>query len=159
MNRAAINYICIDCRICGGGLCSPIILSTKNIRRDITDMYEITTEAHFSAAHRLRNYNGPCENLHGHNWVVRASVRCEELDKIGLGIDFKILKNRLNAVLDEFDHRDINEAFDPIGLSPSSENIAKYIYDKLNVLLADDGVKAFRVEVQETPGNCAAYFE
>ena len=122
-------------------------------------MFEITTEAHFSAAHRLRNYNGPCENLHGHNWAVRASVRCEALDKSGLGIDFKILKRGLKAVLDEFDHSDINEVFDPLGLSPSSENIAKYIYGKLNALLAGDGVKAFRVEVQETPGNSAAYFE
>ena len=122
-------------------------------------MYEITTEAHFSAAHRLRNYDGPCENLHGHNWVVRASVRCEALDKSGLGIDFKILKRRLHTILDEFDHRDINEVFDPLGLSPSSENIARYIYGKLNALLAGDGAKAFRVEVQETPGNCAAYFE
>jgi len=122
-------------------------------------MFEITTEAHFSAAHRLRNYNGPCENLHGHNWVVRASVRCEALDKSGLGIDFKILKTNLNAILDEFDHRDVNEIFDPLGLSPSSENIAKYIYDRLGALLAERGIKVFRVEVQETPGNCAAYFE
>jgi 6-pyruvoyltetrahydropterin/6-carboxytetrahydropterin synthase len=49
-------------------------------------MYEISVESSFSAAHRLRDYQGPCENLHGHNWLVRASVRCETLDACGLGI-------------------------------------------------------------------------
>jgi 6-pyruvoyltetrahydropterin/6-carboxytetrahydropterin synthase len=122
-------------------------------------MFDITTEAHFSAAHRLRNYNGPCENLHGHNWVVRVTVTCKGLDKSGLGIDFKIIKDKLKAVLSDFDHSDLNEFFDQLGLSPSSENIARHIYYRLDVLLSDKKTKVSRVEVWETPSNCAAYYE
>ncbi|MCL2689455.1 MAG: 6-carboxytetrahydropterin synthase QueD [Chitinispirillia bacterium] len=122
-------------------------------------MYEITTETHFSAAHRLLNYDGPCENLHGHNWVVKATVKCETLDKSGLGIDFKILKQKLKTILGEFDHSNINDVFGD--KSPSSENIAHYIYHELVKSLNDSdcNVKAARVEVQETPGNSAVYYE
>ncbi|MDR2728423.1 MAG: 6-carboxytetrahydropterin synthase QueD [Chitinispirillales bacterium] len=120
-------------------------------------MYEITTEAHFSAAHRLLNYDGPCENLHGHNWIVRAAVKCETLDKSGLGIDFKILKRKLKDILEEFDHKNVNDVFGQN--SPSSENIAYYIYRKLVKSLDGHNVNVVRVEVQETPGNCAAYYE
>jgi 6-pyruvoyltetrahydropterin/6-carboxytetrahydropterin synthase len=71
-------------------------------------MYEISVESSFSAAHRLKNYQGPCENLHGHNWLVRATVRSEGLNASGLGIDFKVLKERLREILAELDHRDLN---------------------------------------------------
>ncbi|MFP4165050.1 MAG: 6-carboxytetrahydropterin synthase QueD [Chitinispirillaceae bacterium] len=119
-------------------------------------MYEITTEAHFSAAHHLRDYHGPCENLHGHNWVVRASVQCETLDQSGLGIDFKVLKGNLKNILEEFDHKDLNEVLE---LNPSSENIARYVFKKLQKALESHEGRVSRVEVQETPGNCAAYYE
>ncbi|MDR0330847.1 MAG: 6-carboxytetrahydropterin synthase QueD [Chitinispirillales bacterium] len=123
-------------------------------------MYDITTESHFSAAHCLRNYNGPCENLHGHNWLVRATVKCDALDKSGLGLDFKVLKRRLNDILDGYDHKNLNDAFDAMGESPSSECIARHIYRRLSESLADTkGVRVARVEVQETPGNSAAYYE
>ncbi len=121
-------------------------------------MYEVTTESHFSAAHRLREYSGPCENIHGHNWLVRVTVRCEHLDKSGMGIDFKILKNKLKTVLEEFDHKDLNLVFGETGLNPSSENIARYIFEKLDKSLTDNGAKMARVEVHETPGNYATYY-
>ena len=119
-------------------------------------MYEITTESHFSAAHSLRNYNGPCENVHGHNWRVRATVKCDTLDKSGLGIDFKILKRKLNGVLDEFDHSNLNDIIDE---SPSSECIARLIYRRLAESIGGDSVRIVRVEVQETQGNSAVYYE
>jgi 6-pyruvoyltetrahydropterin/6-carboxytetrahydropterin synthase len=122
-------------------------------------MYEITTESHFSAAHCLRNYNGPCENLHGHNWVVRVTVKCENLDKSGLGIDFKILKRKLCGILGDYDHKNLNDIFDAIGESPSSECLARHIYRRLSESLSDSEVKVVRVEVQETPGNSAVYYE
>lgn len=122
-------------------------------------MYEITSETSFSAAHRLRNYKGPCENLHGHNWLVRATVRCSKLDECGIGIDFKVLKKELKTIVDEFDHKDLNAVLDKIDLNPSSENIAHFIFDKLKSALCDWDGSVVRVEVYETPGNCAAYFE
>lgn len=120
-------------------------------------MYEVTSEMNFSAAHHLRDYNGPCENVHGHNWLVRASVRCKTLNNIGIGIDFKLLKNGLNAVLDKLDHTDLNLIFTEEFGNPSSENIAKYISDELGKLLNDERITIHRVDVYETPGNCASY--
>ncbi|MFP4417297.1 MAG: 6-carboxytetrahydropterin synthase QueD [Chitinivibrionales bacterium] len=122
-------------------------------------MYEISSEISFSASHRLVNYNGPCENLHGHNWLVRGYVQCEHLNEIGLGIDFKKLKSALKAVTDTLDHVDLNKVLAAHDINPSSENIAKYIYDELKKELAEDTCRVSKVEVYETPGNCAAYFE
>ena len=122
-------------------------------------MYEITTESHFCAAHRLNNYNGPCENLHGHNWLVKATVAGENLDKSGIVIDFKVLKRKLNDILDELDHRNLNDIFDRQNQSPSSEFIARYIYQKLKESINSADVRVSRVEVQETPGNSAVYYE
>jgi len=122
-------------------------------------VFDITTEASFSAAHRLLNYKGPCENLHGHNWLVRATVRCTDLDASGIGIDFKILKSTLKQIIDQFDHKDLNAVLIPTGQSPSSENIARFIYGQLKAALASWNGTVSRVEVFETPGNCAAYYE
>jgi 6-pyruvoyltetrahydropterin/6-carboxytetrahydropterin synthase len=113
-------------------------------------MYEITTEASFSAAHRLLNYSGPCENLHGHNWLVKATVRCTELDKSGIGIDFKVLKAHLKELIDRFDHKDLNAVLEQYGLNPSSENIARHIFIQLRDALQNWHGSVYRVEVYET---------
>ena len=122
-------------------------------------MFEITTEVSFSAAHRLKNYRGPCENLHGHNWLVRATVRCESLDDSGIGIDFKVLKEHLTTIVDRFDHKDLNEVLDKYNIHPSSESIAKFVFEQLREALSEWHGSVSRVEVFETPGNCAAYYE
>ncbi len=121
-------------------------------------MYEITTEVSFSGAHKLREYNGPCENLHGHNWLVKATVRCISLDGIGIGVDFKVLRAALCDSVRQFDHHDLNEVLDPLGLNPSSENIARYIFENLEGRLNNATVTVHRIEVFETPGNSAAFF-
>lgn len=121
-------------------------------------MYEITIESMFSAAHHLNNYHGLCENLHGHNWLVKATVGCETLDAAGLGIDFRILKAKVKEILNEFDHKDLNAVLDPLKINPSSENIARYIFEKLELSLAGWNGVVRRIEVYETPGCVAAYF-
>jgi 6-pyruvoyltetrahydropterin/6-carboxytetrahydropterin synthase len=121
-------------------------------------MYEISSEASFSAAHHLKHYHGPCENVHGHNWVVRAYVRCVKLNDLGIGIDFRTVKNALAGAIEGLDHADLNAFFDPLGQNPSSENIAAYIFNKMEPRISVDGCVMARVEVSETPGNTAAYF-
>ena len=120
-------------------------------------MYEISVESSFSAAHRLKNYQGPCEKLHGHNWLVRAHVCCDTLDVAGLGLDFRVLKAHLGEILGAFDHGDLNATLDPLGINPSSENIARYVFEKLEAALSGWSGRVARVEVYETPGSCAAY--
>ena len=122
-------------------------------------MYEVSSEASFSAAHRLHNYNGPCENVHGHNWRVRAFVRCETLNSQGIAIDFKIVRRFLQEVIAKLDHSDLNVLFDKRGENPSSENIARYIYKELEAKLSGEGCRVERVDVFETPTNFASYFE
>ncbi len=118
-------------------------------------MFELKVESSFSAAHHLLNYDGECENQHGHNWRVEAYVRGENLDKSNLLIDFKILKKKLNKVLDELDHTDINQLELFKGVSPSSEIISKYIYGELK----KDIPELFKVSVWETVNACASFFE
>ena len=118
-------------------------------------MHELKVESSFSAAHHLLNYNGECENQHGHNWKVEAYFRGTELDKSNLLIDFKVLKKELNAILDMLDHKDINTLPEFEGISPSSEFLSKFIYTKLKERIAN----TYTVSVWETDRACASYFE
>jgi len=93
-------------------------------------MYSIKVEAYFSSAHKLRGYKGKCEELHGHNWKVEVVV-IDALDKSGMVLDFKHLKTQLNGVLKKLDHKYLNNIPYFKKVNPTSENIAKYIYDSL----------------------------
>ena len=94
-------------------------------------MFRLKVEGNFSSAHNLRGYKGKCEDLHGHNWRVEITVESEELDEIGMLQDFKYLKKKLNAVLEDLDHQYLNKLVQFKKINPTSENIAKYIYKKL----------------------------
>ena len=120
-------------------------------------MYEISVEKHFDAAHYLRGYKGKCEALHGHRFRVVARVRASGLDDIGIAYDFAELKQRLNDVLDRFDHTCVNDVppFDKI--NASSENIAAVIYDELKRKLASAPVTVSSVEVWESPQTGVVY--
>ena len=114
-------------------------------------------KTHFAAAHNLINYQGDCENLHGHNWRVEVTVSARKLDKAGLGIDFKVLKKRTNALLDELDHKYLNDLAPFLDSSPSSENISRYLFERLSEQLNDDNVTVTRVNVWESENACASY--
>lgn len=118
-------------------------------------MYEIKTQAFFAAAHHLLNYDGACENQHGHNWMVEAFVKGSTLDKSNILIDYKFLKHELNTVLEYLDHKDINELPEFKGESPSSEMIANFIYRKLKEKI----VQLSKINVWETTTSCCSYYE
>src|SRR5512133_891619 len=94
-------------------------------------MYRLTIQTSFAAAHNLLQYQGDCENLHGHNWKIDVTVAARELDKSGLGIDFKILKAETRRLLETLDHKYLNDLLIFKGVSPSSENIARYLFEEL----------------------------
>jgi len=99
-------------------------------------MYSLKVQGAFSSAHNLRGYKGKCEDLHGHNWRVEIIIKSCQLDNVGMVLDFKYLKKKLNAVLEEMDHKYLNKLpyFKKVnGVNPTSENIAEYIYKKLKV--------------------------
>lgn len=118
-------------------------------------MFEIKAQMYFSAAHHLLNYEGECENQHGHNWLVEAYAVGNELDKSNILIDYKVLKKELKSVLDMLDHKDINELPYFQGISPSSEMISKFIYTELKKKIK----QLSKVSVWETSTSCASYYE
>ncbi len=122
-------------------------------------MFEVSIHTSFASAHRLRGYEGVCENIHGHNWKAEVVLRTEKLNEIGIGIDFKTLKSMTDEILFQLDHQDINQIkpFDQI--NPSSENLAKWLYDELSAKLNDGSLCIHRVNVQETDFYTASYFE
>ena len=110
-------------------------------------MFEIKKQMYFSAAHHLLNYDGECENQHGHNWLVEVYVKGTELDKSNILVDYK--------VLDLLDHKDINELEYFKGISPSSEMLAKFIYERMKETFPNIS----KVSVWETSTSCATYYE
>jgi 6-pyruvoyltetrahydropterin/6-carboxytetrahydropterin synthase len=122
-------------------------------------MYTISVEQHFDAAHALRGYKGKCEALHGHRFKVVVKVTASKLDDIGLAYDFTDLKAKLKTILEKFDHACLNDVppFDKI--NPSSENIARTVYEAMKKELKDAPVKLVSVEVWESPESGVEYGE
>ncbi|RGS74339.1 6-carboxytetrahydropterin synthase QueD [Mitsuokella sp. AF21-1AC] len=122
-------------------------------------MYTLKVEGAFEAAHRVVNYPGKCDRLHGHNWLVEAEVRGTELDELGMLVDFKLVKQALKSVLDRFDHRFLNE-LEPFssGLNPTAENLARIIFEELEpheAFVRDSHLYA--ITVYETPKSSVTY--
>jgi 6-pyruvoyltetrahydropterin/6-carboxytetrahydropterin synthase len=122
-------------------------------------MYEIKIESSFSGAHRLTDYDGKCENLHGHNWKVEIFVSSSELAEDGMVLDFRKLKEITQAVLETLDHRYLNEIPYFAEINPSSENIAKYIFDHLKDRLEGGQASLTKVTAWESAEACASYYE
>lgn len=130
-------------------------------------MFEVRVEADFAAAHFLRDYNGKCENLHGHNYKVYAHVHGPKLNEGGMLMDFSKLKTALRSVCKQLDHTNLNDksVFDQ---NPSAERIAMYIYDGIIAELKKEGLDLsfadgktdpvlFAVDVFETDTSRARY--
>lgn len=139
-------------------------------------MYYLKTEQSFDAAHFLKDYDGKCANLHGHRWRVVACIKGEELSKEkqtrGMLVDFSDMKDSLKKLCRTLDHSFIyeegslmkkteeclaEEGFRMVCVPyrPTAENFARSIYKKLQA----EGFDMERVEVYETPNNCAAFSE
>ncbi len=137
-------------------------------------MFTISTEASFDAAHFLKGYNGKCHNLHGHRWRVVVFAQkeqlCEDEQNRGMVFDFSELKDVLKAMADDLDHSLIYETgslkektvealkeedfrMNEVPFRPTAENFSKYFYDEITA----KGYDVRRVDVYETPNNCASY--
>ncbi|OKY76038.1 MAG: 6-carboxytetrahydropterin synthase QueD [Desulfobulbaceae bacterium DB1] len=122
-------------------------------------MFDVFIKTHFSAGHHLRNYPGNCEKPHGHNWHVQVTVRAEKLDELGMGIDFRTVKEAVKTIMDDLDHRDLNEHAAFLDKNPSSENIAAYIFAKLKNDLSSNRYHLHSVMVGETDSTGVIYRE
>jgi len=118
-------------------------------------MYEVKVNLDFSSAHNLRAYKGKCEALHGHNWNVEIIVRSKNVNQIGMVVDFHDLKKILKEILVDLDHVYLNEIEFFKEKNPTSENIAKYIYDKIKE--KEPLLNLVRVNIWETSNSMASY--
>ncbi len=125
-----------------------------------TPVYRLKVRSHFCAAHQLRHYQGKCENLHGHNFIVEAEIEGSRLDaETGILVDFKVLKEELQDVLEELDHCHLNELPEFKQQNPSSEHLARYIHRRLGQRLGSEHVRVRAVAVMESEGSAAVYLE
>lgn len=123
-------------------------------------MFMVTVQAHYDSAHYLRNYQGKCERLHGHRYVVELALATTELDRAGIAFDFVDVKKHLRELADQLDHNNLNDLppFDTI--EPSAENQAKYFHDEMKRRLPPRMAEAIvYARVWETPTQWAQYTE
>ena len=120
-------------------------------------MFELKIITQFAAAHHLRNFQGKCEQLHGHNWKVEVFVRAAHLDSAGLVRDFGEIKAITHEVLNGLDHHYLNELFPFKEENPSSEHIARYLFHELSRRLNDDRAQVSKISVWESDSACATY--
>ena len=139
-------------------------------------MYCLKTENSFDAAHFLSGYQGKCRNIHGHRWRVIVEIFGEALTEDGqmrgMLMDFGDLKKEVKALTEEFDHALIYEIGSlkkttlvalkeeqfrliEVMFRPTAENFARYFFEKMQ----EKGYPVYRVEVYETPNNCAVYMQ
>lgn len=121
-------------------------------------MYELTVIVDFEAAHRIVDYPGKCNRLHGHNWSVEVNVIGTKLNELGMLIDFKELKKEVNKIIEGLDHYYLNELDAFKVTNPTAENLAKYLYDELakSLLLSGDTcVKS--IKIWESPKSAVCY--
>ncbi len=121
-------------------------------------MFEISVKSRFSSAHHLKGYVGACQNPHGHNWEVEVFLRGTQLNKLGMLMDFGQIKAALGKILAGLDHRDLNRLKTFRRLNPTSEHLAKYIFDALNEVFAAETFWVQRVRISESPETSASYW-
>lgn len=122
-------------------------------------MYKINVTSSFSAAHKLNGYEGACKNLHGHNWKVRAGINCTKTDEIGLSIDFGIVKKHLNELMENLDHKCLNDIEPFTKNNPTSENISKWLFDELSTRLNSETATVCEIEVWESEKSSIIYYK
>lgn len=128
---------------------SSTVLQLKS-EKGILGMYTLTVKDHFDAAHALIGYPGECRNLHGHTWDIEVSIKGTQLDEVGIVYDFKALKSDLKQILDDYDHRYLNEVPPFNEINATAENLARIIYEQL-VLLLPSHIELAEVSVWESP--------
>lgn len=122
-------------------------------------MYELKIISQFAAAHQLREFHGACENLHGHNWKVEVHVQGAKLGNEGILLDFREIKQAAKEAVDELDHRFLNEVDAFENINPSSENIARHIFERLSKKLNGKDVRVSKITVWESDNASASFTE
>lgn len=124
-------------------------------------MFQVCKTFSFDAAHALRGYQGNCERLHGHRWEVAVCLQGPTLNELGILLDFRALKAAIQAVTADYDHNVLNDVPPYDAINPSTEHIARTLFQALRTQLADatPQVQLAFVQVWESPTSWAKYWE
>jgi len=125
----------------------------------MTARYTLKILTDFASAHTLRDYPGACARMHGHNWKVEVEVAASELDAMGMGVDFKVIKQAARDIAERLDHRYLNELDPFTRINPTAENIAAFFYKELSAQLNNDRIQVHAVTLWETERACVRYAE
>ena len=120
-------------------------------------MFEISIKETIASAHFLRGYEGKCKNLHGHTWQIEVTIMADRLDAIGMVADFLVLKKQLKEFLVQIDHVCLNDLTFFKDANPTTENIAKYIYQNFGKIVTPLRIK--KVQVWESKVSSVTYYE
>ena len=123
----------------------------------MSEKYVLKIVTDFASAHTLRDYPGDCNRMHGHNWKVEAEIIATQLNDVGMGIDFKEIKQATRSVAKRLDHRYLNEIAPFTEENPTAENIARYFYDELSTTFNSDHISVNAVTLWETERACVRY--
>jgi 6-pyruvoyltetrahydropterin/6-carboxytetrahydropterin synthase len=121
--------------------------------------YTLKIVTDFASAHTLREYPGACARMHGHNWKVETEVRAGSLDEIGMGVDFKVIKQATRDIAARLDHRYLNDLEPFTEINPTAEHIAAYFYRELSAQLNNERIRVHAVTLWETERACVRYAE
>jgi 6-pyruvoyltetrahydropterin/6-carboxytetrahydropterin synthase len=121
--------------------------------------YQLKVVTDFASAHTLRDYPGACSRMHGHNWKVELEAVATQLDDIGMGVDFKVMKQAAREVSAELDHQYLNELEPFKEINPTAENIAAYMYKEISVRINSETIKVTALTLWETERACVRYSE
>ncbi len=119
--------------------------------------YTLKIVEDFASAHTLRDYPGDCNRMHGHNWKIEVEVVAEQLDALGMGVDFKVIKNATRSLAKKLDHRYLNDIEPFNKVNPTAENIAAFFYQGLSKTLNNERVRVSSVTMWETERACVRY--
>ena len=122
-------------------------------------MFKLIVKKEFSSAHILHGHPGNCKRMHGHNWLVEAEVQGNNINEIGMVIDFKAIKNNLKTIISKLDHQFLNDLEPFINNNPTAENISKYIYKELSKNINTDNIKVSEIKLWETNNSAVTYTE
>jgi 6-pyruvoyltetrahydropterin/6-carboxytetrahydropterin synthase len=121
--------------------------------------YQLKVVTDFASAHTLRDYPGACSRMHGHNWKVELEAIATELDDVGMGIDFKVMKQAAREVCGRLDHQYLNDLEPFKKINPTAENIAAYMYKEIAAMINSDSIKVTALTLWETERACVRYSE
>ncbi|HBR14240.1 MAG TPA: 6-carboxytetrahydropterin synthase QueD [Candidatus Omnitrophica bacterium] len=120
-------------------------------------MYELSIKGDMASAHFLRGYEGKCKNLHGHTWQIEVVIASRQLDRLGMVADFAILKKQLKEFLSSLDHMCLNELAYFKDVNPTTENIARYVYEQYAKMIHPLKIK--HVQAWESSTSSVVYYE